>query len=149
MFFVGLEVDAEKKRQKKLTLFSLFGSLLNAINSCVVLHLAATQALQHAAGNPPHFAQWHFGLVVALLSLGLAQFRNLAHMSKLLAAGTAAQLFAVSVVMATLITKPDRKAPPTKLFENHGWVRTSVAVLNVFFAYGGEFRRGGVLFSLS
>lgn len=107
-------------------------------NSCVVLHLAATQALQHAAGNPPHFAQWHFGLVVALLSLGLAQARNLAHMSKLLAAGTAAQLFAVSVVMTTLITKPDRKAPATKLFENHGWVRTSVAVLNVFFAYGGK-----------
>lgn len=59
-------------------------------------------------------------------------------MSKLLAAGTAAQLFAVSVVMATLVTKPDRGAPPTKLFEHHGWVRTSVAVLNVFFAYGGK-----------
>ena len=111
---------------------------MNAINSCVVLHLAATQALQHAAGNPPHFAQWRFGLVVALLSLGLAQARNLAAMSRLLAAGTAAQLFAVSVVLATLLTKPDEKAPPTKLFESHGWVRTSVAVLNVFFAYGGE-----------
>jgi len=59
-------------------------------------------------------------------------------MSRLLAAGTAAQLFAVSVVLATLLTKPDEKAPPTKLFESHGWVRTSVAVLNVFFAYGGE-----------
>lgn len=58
-------------------------------------------------------------------------------MSTLLAAGTAAQLFAVSVVMAMLVTMPDN-APATKLFESHGWVRTSVAVLNVFFAYGGK-----------
>lgn len=147
-FFFNLE--QEKKNSHRPFLFPALPPLLysysypysysysySSFHSCVVLHLAATQALQHAAGNPRNFAEWHFGLIVALLSFGLAQARNLAHMSTLLAAGTAAQLFAVSVVMAMLVAMPDN-APATKLFESHGWVRTSVAVLDVFFAYGGK-----------
>lgn len=69
-------------------------------------------------------------------------------MSKLLAAGTAAQLFAVCVVMTTLVSKPDRSAPRTKLVEYHGFVKTAVAVLNVFFAYGGQFAFTEIIVSM-
>lgn len=49
------------------------------------------------------------------------------------------QLFAICVVLHTLITHPDRKARHAAFAWGDDPVQAAVAVLNVFFAYGGQF----------
>ena len=59
---------------------------------CIILHLAATQSLQHALGSPPGVPFWWLGGAVAVGAWALAQVRALTDMSAFLAAGTAGQV---------------------------------------------------------
>jgi amino acid permease len=108
---------------------------------CVILHLAASQALQHAAGVGAK-ALPRLGAVVALGAWALSQIRSLPHMSGFLAAGTTGQMFAIAVVLHTLISEPDRKARHAAFAWGEDPVKAAIAILNVFFAYGGQVRDG-------
>lgn len=143
---------------------------------CVILHLAASQALQHATGSPAGVSLATLGAIVAVGAWALAQVRSLPHMSGFLAAGTAGQvrererggcvmvfcfcfllplithsihktnphthtqLFAICVVLHTLVTAPDPHATHAAFAWSDSPVKAAVAVLNVFFAYGGQVR---------
>jgi len=106
---------------------------------CVILHLAATQSLAHALGSPPSIPQAALGLAVALGAWSLAQVRALADMTGFLAAGTAGQLFAVGVVLRVLVANPDPKAAHTRNAMPNDPLAATIALLNLVFAYGGQF----------
>lgn len=105
---------------------------------CVILHLAATQSLQHALGDSAP-AMWQCGLIVLAVAGLLTQIRALSELSWFFMTGTCAQLVAIGIVVYELLTSPDPEAK-TELVRNSGhWERQLVAVFNMVFAYGGQF----------
>eukprot|EP00878_Enallax_costatus_P017308 GHUV01018177.1.p1 GENE.GHUV01018177.1~~GHUV01018177.1.p1 ORF type:complete len:275 (+),score=23.84 GHUV01018177.1:278-1102(+) len=107
---------------------------------CVILHLAATQSLQHALGSaaPP---AWQCGLAILVLAFLANQVRALSKLSWFFLTGTSAQLAAIGIVTYELLSSPD-PAAKTELVRNSGhWERQFVAFFNMVFAYGGQVRR--------
>ncbi|WIA19860.1 hypothetical protein OEZ85_005763 [Tetradesmus obliquus] len=105
---------------------------------CVILHLAATQSLQHALGDsaPP---MWQCGLAVLVMAGLFTQIRALSELSWFFMTGTSAQLVAIGIVIYQLLSDPDPNAK-TELVRNSGnYERQFVAIFNMVFAYGGQF----------
>ncbi|GBF97031.1 amino acid transporter [Raphidocelis subcapitata] len=116
---------------------------------CVILHLAATQSLEHALGDaaPP---LWQCGLIVLALAAAAAQVRALSELSDFFLLGTTSQLIGIAIVIYQLITEPDPDAKHSLFVkpgdgagpdgEGGATVESQlVALFNIIFAYGGQF----------
>ena len=121
---------------------------------CVILHLAATQSLQHALGAaaPP---LWQCGLAVLVIAAAAAQVRALSELSGFFLLGTSAQLVGIGIVLWQLLTEPDPAAKTQIIVAPGGGPGGAgggaaagggatleaqfVALFNVIFAYGGQF----------
>lgn len=106
----------------------------------VILHLACTQSLVHvfkADSTPP---LWQCGLAIAVVAGLLVQIRSLARLSSLFILGTTCQLAVFIFVVYDLIMYPDPDAHTVSnnvTPGNYKWA--FIAVMNVVFAYGGQF----------
>ena len=121
---------------------------------CIILAQAGARSLAHAAGSGGRggghvhghgAASWaaggpRAGAAVALTVWTLAQARGLADVSWFLTAGTVAQLGAIGVVVATLLRSPDPAASTRLVNWGCDPVDGAIALLNVFFAFGGQVR---------
>lgn len=105
---------------------------------CVILHLAATQSLQHALGDsaPP---MWQCGLAVLIMAAAATQVRALARLSWFFLTGTTAQLVAIGIVVYELLQHPDPEAKTELVRVSGHYERQFVAIFNMVFAYGGQF----------
>lgn len=110
---------------------------------CVILHLAATQSLEHALGDaaPP---LWQCGLIVLGIAAVASQIRALSELSSFFLLGTSAQLISIGIVIYQLITEPDPKAQHEVIVTPGGpsgatVEAQAVAFFNIIFAYGGQF----------
>jgi vesicular inhibitory amino acid transporter len=105
---------------------------------CVILHLAATQSLQHALGAsaPP---MWQCGLAVMVMAGIATQIRALARLSWFFLTGTTAQLVAIGIVVYELLRNPDPEAKTELVRVSGHYERQFVAIFNMVFAYGGQF----------
>ena len=107
---------------------------------CVILHLAASQSLRHIfpeASRPP---VWQCGAIVLIVASVFVQIRSLAELSWVFTTGTASQLIAIGIVLYELIADPDPHAQRTNnavTWDNI--VPASVAIMNMIFAFGGQF----------
>lgn len=124
---------------------------------CIILHLAATQSLYHAVAPSLPAGQelplWQCSVVVAMLILLLGQIRYLTQLSGFFMTGTAAQLVALVIVVYDLILHPGPDADRGDSVPSPFLVKGSsmhegevqmmapaiMAVLNMIFAYGGQF----------
>lgn len=111
---------------------------------CIILHLAATQSLQHATDKSDCLI---CGAIVAVVALILGQVKSLAEISWFLSLGTAAQLFALIIVVVKLIMVPLDGAK-TELVHTGEAVVSLVAVMNLIFAYGGQFAYVEIMHSM-
>ncbi|KAI8471654.1 MAG: transmembrane amino acid transporter protein-domain-containing protein [Monoraphidium minutum] len=109
---------------------------------CVILHLAATQSLEHALGSaaPP---LWQCGLIVLVVAAIASQIRALSELSGFFLLGTTAQLIGIGIVIYQLLTEPDpdaKHAAFVKPGTGDATVESQfVAFFNIIFAYGGQF----------
>lgn len=110
---------------------------------CVILHLAATQSLEHALGDaaPP---LWQCGLIVLAIAAAASQVRALSELSGFFLLGTTAQLISIGIVIVQLINEPDPTAEHDVIVKPGGpsgatVESQTVAFFNVIFAYGGQF----------
>lgn len=110
---------------------------------CVILHLAATQSLEHALGDaaPP---LWQCGLLVLVIASVASQVRALSELSGFFLLGTTSQLIGLGIVIFQLITEPNPDAKHelfVKPGDGSGATLESqfVAIFNIIFAYGGQF----------
>ncbi|KAK9845239.1 hypothetical protein WJX81_000853 [Elliptochloris bilobata] len=107
---------------------------------CIILHLAATQALQAAVARPD-IPLLVYGLVVAGAALVFAQIRSLSELGWFLSAGTLAQLVALALIAWGLLAAPAPEAR-TRLVVGGGagaLAPALIAVMNIIFAFGGQF----------
>ena len=107
---------------------------------CVILAQAGARSLAHAAGGKETWAGSRAGPAVAATVWALAQARGLADVSWFLTAGTVAQLGAVGVVVVTLLASPVAGATTRAVNWACDPVDGAIALLNVFFAFGGQVR---------
>jgi solute carrier family 32 (vesicular inhibitory amino acid transporter) len=106
---------------------------------CVILAQAGARSLAHAAGGRATPLGARAGAAVASLVFILSQARGLADVSWFLTAGTAAQLGAVAIVAWTLLASPDPSARTVLFNWSCDPVSAAIALLNIFFAFGGQF----------
>ncbi|CAL5220298.1 g2283 [Coccomyxa viridis] len=102
---------------------------------CIILHLAATQSLQHASDKSDCLV---CGLIVGVIAIVLGQVRTLSELGWFLTTGTLAQLFALVVVVVKLFMSPLQGAS-TELVHTGDAAASVVAIMNLIFAYGGQF----------
>ncbi|KIY96818.1 amino acid transporter [Monoraphidium neglectum] len=110
---------------------------------CVILHLAATQSLEHALGDaaPP---LWQCGLIVLVIAAVASQIRALSELSGFFLLGTTSQLIGLGIVIYQLISEPDPAAKHEAFVRPGGPSGATleaqfVAFFNIIFAYGGQF----------
>ncbi|KAF8063001.1 AVT1D [Scenedesmus sp. PABB004] len=105
---------------------------------CIILHLAATQSLQHALGDaaPP---MWQCGLAVLVLAAAATQVRALSQLSWFFLTGTVAQLVAIGIVVYELLSDPDPAAKTELVRASGHYERQFVALFSMVFAFGGQF----------
>ncbi|GFH19466.1 Aa_trans domain-containing protein [Haematococcus lacustris] len=110
---------------------------------CVILHLAAAQSLRHVfPPGPDQPPLWQCGAAVLVLAGILVQVRGLAEMSSVFMAGTASQLVAVGIVVWELISHPEPEARTEWISQDDpltSRVAAVVALMNMIFAFGGQF----------
>ncbi|KAJ9516031.1 hypothetical protein QJQ45_024473, partial [Haematococcus lacustris] len=110
---------------------------------CVILHLAAAQSLRHVfSPGPDQPPLWQCGAAVLVLAGILVQVRGLAEMSSVFMAGTASQLVAVGIVVWELISHPEPQAHTEWSSQDDpltSRVAAVVALMNMIFAFGGQF----------
>lgn len=109
---------------------------------CIILHLAASQSLQHAFPEDARPPLWQCGIGVAIIATALTQIRALSELSWLFLVGTFSQLVAVGIVVVSLLKSPSPDAGPRVVRPIDNWedlVPSAVAVMNMIFAFGGQF----------
>ncbi|GLI62001.1 hypothetical protein VaNZ11_004573 [Volvox africanus] len=136
---------------------------------CIILHLAATQSLYHAIAPLLEEALplWQCSVIVGVVVLLLGQVRYLTQLSSFFMAGTVSQMIALAIVIYDLVVSARSSQegsnsgtiPPGGVggglatglvrhshspligddFLNGNWAPVAMAVLNLIFAYGGQF----------
>ncbi|GIL51251.1 hypothetical protein Vafri_7121, partial [Volvox africanus] len=133
---------------------------------CIILHLAATQSLYHAIAPVLEEALplWQCSVIVAVVVLLLGQIRYLTQLSSFFLAGTVSQMIALAIVIYDLVISarrsPAGSSSSTPLgvvgggqstglvrhspligddILNGNWAPAAMAVLNMIFAFGGQF----------
>lgn len=104
---------------------------------CIVMHLAATKCAQYALLRED-VPLWQYAGAVCLMMLVVGQVKCLEKMCKWLMVGTFCQFAAIIVVLVRLIVRPSWDHP-TELVHRGELQDSLVAVMNVVFAYGGQF----------
>ncbi|GAX75715.1 hypothetical protein CEUSTIGMA_g3158.t1 [Chlamydomonas eustigma] len=107
---------------------------------CVILHLAAAQSLRHVFPEETRPPCWQCGLVVLVVASLIVQVRSLAKLSWVFSTGTGSQLIAIGIVLYELVIDPNpeaKRSPQAVTWDN--LIPASVAVMNMIFAFGGQF----------
>ncbi|BDA41975.1 probable amino acid transporter AVT1D [Coccomyxa sp. Obi] len=105
---------------------------------CIILQLATTESLKYAIGSSDDKSLLVYGLAVAIVALVMVQIKSLSNLGWFLSFGTFGQLFAAVVVVYKLTTSP-RLGATTELVHAGEASTALVAVMNIIFAYGGQF----------
>ncbi|GFR52080.1 hypothetical protein Agub_g14540 [Astrephomene gubernaculifera] len=152
--------EAAAGRKGRLLVYATIYSL--DATRCIILHLAATQSLSHALTPLLGSALplWQCSAIVAVVVLLLGQIRYLTQLSSFFMAGTTAQMIAITIVIYDLIAHsgppPPAAGPGSLLAPQHppelyrsvmvpqsllegAWTPAAMAILNMIFAYGGQF----------
>ncbi|EIE25419.1 hypothetical protein COCSUDRAFT_46708 [Coccomyxa subellipsoidea C-169] len=105
---------------------------------CIILQLATAESLKHAFGSSNDESLLVYGLAVAIVALVLVQIKSLSNLGWFLSFGTFGQFFAAIVVVYKLVVTP-RLGATTELVHAGEASTFLVAIMNIIFAYGGQF----------
>ncbi|GAX75713.1 hypothetical protein CEUSTIGMA_g3156.t1 [Chlamydomonas eustigma] len=107
---------------------------------CVIIHLAATQALRHTFPEESAPPLWKCGAAVWVVACIFAQIHSLPELSWVFMTGTTAQLITIGIVLYELVMDPDPDAHHTNQAVSFDTLApASVAVMNMIYAFGGQF----------